>query len=217
MALLQEKTAPDSTTKPPIHEISARYPRTCPQFRAFSVAARGEEHGRIPLRLGVAAESGRRNRFSRAHPPAFERIPTPRIPLEIIRKCIGKPREFIEFYPILRELLFALFWLCASPEQPSDSRPPRLVRRRKKPKADGRLSAHAPPPPETRSRKCGITPGLCERIDRARKAGSSQLKKEGKLRPKRFAGERPGVRTTPPGRGTHSSENAHTSPRQKWG
>ena len=38
MTLLREKTAPDSTVKPPIHEISARYPRIFPQIRAFSVA-----------------------------------------------------------------------------------------------------------------------------------------------------------------------------------
>ena len=38
MALPRERTAPDSTIKPPIHEFSARYPRIFPQIRAFPAA-----------------------------------------------------------------------------------------------------------------------------------------------------------------------------------
>ncbi len=34
MALPRERTAPDSTIKPPIHEFSARYPRTSPHLPA---------------------------------------------------------------------------------------------------------------------------------------------------------------------------------------
>ncbi len=80
--------------------------------------------------------------------------------------------------------------------------------------AGGRRTAFRsrPTAPKTRHRKHGIAPGQCERMDRARKAASSRLQKEGKLWPKRFPGERPGVRTTPPGRGTRTSENAHTPP-----
>ena len=96
MALPQERTAPDSTTKPPIHEVSAHYPRNSPRFRAFAVIERTADHGRIPLRPDSAAS----------------------FPKQInCPKFIEKPREFIEIYLIVRKLLFALFRLRASPER----------------------------------------------------------------------------------------------------
>ena len=55
-------------------------------FPAFAVIAGDAGHGRMPPRLGLAAaESGRRNRFSRMHLPAIPRI-SPRKFTEIYRK-----------------------------------------------------------------------------------------------------------------------------------
>ena len=111
MALLKEKTAPDSTIKSRIHEITAHHPRNFPQLPAFAVIAGVAVHGRIPLRLDAAAESGRRNRFSRPHPPAVARISPPHLPafpLENLQKFTEKPREFIYIYRNLSILLFEL-------------------------------------------------------------------------------------------------------------
>ena len=51
-----------------------------PQLPAFAVIAGAADRGRIPLRPDSAVESGRRSRFSRAHLPAFARVPAPAIP-----------------------------------------------------------------------------------------------------------------------------------------
>ena len=81
-----------------------------PLVRAFDVIERSAGRGGIPLRPGAAAESGRQDRFSRAHLPAFAviepladrgSIPVRRDPAApfpnktIYRLFLEKHREFI--------------------------------------------------------------------------------------------------------------------------
>jgi len=76
--------------------------RSSPQIRAFAVILRCAGHGRIPLRLSVAAaESGCRNWFSRTlSTPAAARI-CAHFPSKIYRNLSNNPvnlSEFIDIY-----------------------------------------------------------------------------------------------------------------------